>query len=53
MGEHAKETDIIVFPWEEGMMKKIAEEEQVVLEQSQKESDVFWLKWDKRKKGEA
>lgn len=53
MGEHAKETDIVVFPWEKGMMKKMTEEEQIVLREAQEASDLFWLRWDAKKKGEA
>lgn len=49
MGEHAKETDIVVFPWEEERVAVMTIEEEQEELQKQKEAEDFFRKWDEKK----
>lgn len=51
LGEHGKETDVLVFPWENNMIKTLTETEFLKAVQEQEESESFWADWDRRKQG--
>ncbi|WP_281225364.1 hypothetical protein [Flavobacterium aquiphilum] len=46
MGENGKETDIMVFPWEEKKIKKLAEEEMKQMQEAQAISEAFFARVD-------
>lgn len=49
MSESFKETDIIVFPWEQKKLIKLTQEEEKNLKEQEAISESFFNRWDKLK----
>lgn len=50
LGENGKETDIIVFPWEQKKFKKLSEEEAAKMVIEQAEAEAYFARIDERRK---
>lgn len=53
LGENGKETDVLQFPWEDNLIKKLSEQEEIEFVEAHEASELFWENWDKRKRGKA
>lgn len=47
------EHEIITFPWEGQIIKKMSEEDLIEAMQGQEASELFWKEWDRRKQGKV